>query len=174
MWVLVWPVHLYRVSASACGGQRGHWSPGIAVQMVVNIIWVLGTKLRFPGRAVNALNHKAIFPASIFLPVTETSVHCELCWSCFQYKAYVLHWRTRAPYFLCFCHLRFLGNCYMCFAASKQYFEKYPGDHELLWEVEGVGHWHQRIPVTRALQREAIKVTGKTSRIWDSLKKSTQ
>jgi hypothetical protein len=50
----------------------------------------------------------------------------------------------------------------MCFAASKQYFEKYPGDHELLWEVEGVGHWHQRVPVTRALQREAIKATGKT------------
>uniref|UniRef100_D3ZKX8 Family with sequence similarity 169, member A n=1 Tax=Rattus norvegicus TaxID=10116 RepID=D3ZKX8_RAT len=43
--------------------------------------------------------------------------------------------------------------------ASKQYFEKYPGDHELLWEVEGVGHWHQRIPITRALQREAVNVT---------------
>ncbi|XP_063479225.1 soluble lamin-associated protein of 75 kDa isoform X4 [Symphalangus syndactylus] len=42
--------------------------------------------------------------------------------------------------------------------ACKQYFEKYPGDHELLWEVEGVGHWYQRIPVTRALQREALKI----------------
>lgn len=39
------------------------------------------------------------------------------------------------------------------------YFEKYPGDHELLWEVEGVGHWYQRIPVTRALQRETLKIT---------------
>ncbi|KAL1783103.1 soluble lamin-associated protein of 75 kDa [Sigmodon hispidus] len=47
----------------------------------------------------------------------------------------------------------------LMYTASKQYFEKYPGDHELLWEVEGVGHWHQRLPVTRALQREAIKVT---------------
>ncbi|XP_059132252.1 soluble lamin-associated protein of 75 kDa [Peromyscus eremicus] len=47
----------------------------------------------------------------------------------------------------------------LMYTASKQYFEKYPGDHELLWEVEGVGHWHQRTPVTRALQREAIKVT---------------
>ncbi|CAH6787553.1 soluble lamin-associated protein of 75 kDa [Phodopus roborovskii] len=47
----------------------------------------------------------------------------------------------------------------LMYTASKQYFEKYPGDHELLWEVEGVGHWHQRIPVSRALQREAIKVT---------------
>lgn len=47
----------------------------------------------------------------------------------------------------------------LMYTASKQYFEKYPGDHELLWEVEGVGHWHQRVPVTRALQREAIKAT---------------
>lgn len=45
------------------------------------------------------------------------------------------------------------------YTASKQYFEKYPRDHELLWEVEGVGHWHQQIPVTRALQRDAIKLT---------------
>uniref|UniRef100_A0A9L0JYG6 Family with sequence similarity 169 member A n=1 Tax=Equus asinus TaxID=9793 RepID=A0A9L0JYG6_EQUAS len=43
--------------------------------------------------------------------------------------------------------------------ACKQYFEKYPGDHELLWEVEGVGHWYQRMPVTRALQRETLKIT---------------
>uniref|UniRef100_A0A2K6UQQ7 Family with sequence similarity 169 member A n=1 Tax=Saimiri boliviensis boliviensis TaxID=39432 RepID=A0A2K6UQQ7_SAIBB len=42
--------------------------------------------------------------------------------------------------------------------ACKQYFDKYPGDHELLWEVEGVGHWYQRIPVTRALQRETLKI----------------
>ncbi|XP_008827946.1 soluble lamin-associated protein of 75 kDa isoform X2 [Nannospalax galili] len=47
----------------------------------------------------------------------------------------------------------------LMYTASRQYFEKYPGDHELLWEVEGVGHWHQRTPVTRALQREALKMT---------------
>uniref|UniRef100_A0A8D0ZK12 Family with sequence similarity 169 member A n=1 Tax=Sus scrofa TaxID=9823 RepID=A0A8D0ZK12_PIG len=47
----------------------------------------------------------------------------------------------------------------LMYTACKQYFEKYPGDHELLWEVEGVGHWYQRIPVTRALQREALKMT---------------
>nr|XP_044989552.1 soluble lamin-associated protein of 75 kDa [Jaculus jaculus]XP_044989553.1 soluble lamin-associated protein of 75 kDa [Jaculus jaculus]XP_044989554.1 soluble lamin-associated protein of 75 kDa [Jaculus jaculus] len=46
----------------------------------------------------------------------------------------------------------------LMYTASKQYFEKYPGDHELLWEVEGVGHWFQRIPVTRALQRDALKM----------------
>ncbi|XP_008584277.1 PREDICTED: soluble lamin-associated protein of 75 kDa [Galeopterus variegatus] len=46
----------------------------------------------------------------------------------------------------------------LMYTACKQYFEKYPGDHELLWEVEGVGHWYQRIPVTRALQRETLKI----------------
>ncbi|XP_048224006.1 soluble lamin-associated protein of 75 kDa isoform X2 [Perognathus longimembris pacificus] len=47
----------------------------------------------------------------------------------------------------------------LMYTASKQYVEKYPGDHELLWEVEGVGNWYQRIPVTRALQRETLKIT---------------
>ncbi|KAM9253971.1 soluble lamin-associated protein of 75 kDa isoform 3-T3 [Dugong dugon] len=47
----------------------------------------------------------------------------------------------------------------LMYTACKQYFEKYPGDHELLWEVEGVGHWYQRIPITRALQRETLKIT---------------
>ncbi|XP_039329600.1 soluble lamin-associated protein of 75 kDa isoform X7 [Saimiri boliviensis] len=46
----------------------------------------------------------------------------------------------------------------LMYTACKQYFDKYPGDHELLWEVEGVGHWYQRIPVTRALQRETLKI----------------
>ncbi|CAK6444319.1 unnamed protein product [Pipistrellus nathusii] len=45
------------------------------------------------------------------------------------------------------------------YEACKQYCEKYPGDHELLWEVEGVGQWYQRIPVTRALQRETLRLT---------------
>ncbi|KAM5264643.1 soluble lamin-associated protein of 75 kDa isoform 2-T2 [Ctenodactylus gundi] len=47
----------------------------------------------------------------------------------------------------------------LMYTACKQYFEKYPGDHELLWEVEGVGHWYQRIPAARALQRETLKIT---------------
>ncbi|XP_066097197.1 soluble lamin-associated protein of 75 kDa isoform X1 [Saccopteryx bilineata] len=51
----------------------------------------------------------------------------------------------------------------LMYTACKQYFEKYPGDHELLWEVEGVGHWCQRIPVTRALQRETLKITAVSS-----------
>ncbi|XP_054979974.1 soluble lamin-associated protein of 75 kDa isoform X2 [Sorex araneus] len=45
----------------------------------------------------------------------------------------------------------------LMYTACKQYFEKYPGDHELLWEVEGVGHWYQRKPISRALQRETLK-----------------
>ncbi|XP_057397421.1 soluble lamin-associated protein of 75 kDa isoform X4 [Balaenoptera acutorostrata] len=47
----------------------------------------------------------------------------------------------------------------LMYLACNQYFEKYPGDHELLWEVEGIGHWYQRIPITRALQRETFKIT---------------
>lgn len=54
--------------------------------------------------------------------------------------------------------LRYPLSSFM-YTACKQYFEKYPGDHELLWEVEGVGHWYQRIPVMRALQRETLKIT---------------
>ncbi|XP_008048930.1 soluble lamin-associated protein of 75 kDa isoform X2 [Carlito syrichta] len=46
----------------------------------------------------------------------------------------------------------------LMYTACRQYFDKYPGDHELLWEVEGVGHWYQRIPITRALQRETLKI----------------
>ncbi|XP_072483231.1 soluble lamin-associated protein of 75 kDa-like [Notamacropus eugenii] len=44
--------------------------------------------------------------------------------------------------------------------ACRQYFEKYPGDHDLLWEVEGTGQWHQRIPIISALQREAFRHAG--------------
>ncbi|XP_060056809.1 LOW QUALITY PROTEIN: soluble lamin-associated protein of 75 kDa [Erinaceus europaeus] len=46
----------------------------------------------------------------------------------------------------------------LLYTACKQYFDKYPGDHELLWEVEGVGHWCQRVPVSRALQRETLRI----------------
>lgn len=50
--------------------------------------------------------------------------------------------------------------CFVCLAC-KQYFEKYPGDHDLLWEVEGAGHWFQRTPITSVLQREMLKTIGK-------------
>ncbi|XP_030367098.1 soluble lamin-associated protein of 75 kDa-like [Strigops habroptila] len=47
--------------------------------------------------------------------------------------------------------------------ACKHYFEKYPGDHDLLWEVEGAGHWFQRTPITTVLQREKLKITAEVS-----------
>ncbi|KAL8203730.1 UNVERIFIED_CONTAM: hypothetical protein K2H54_060371 [Gekko kuhli] len=45
-------------------------------------------------------------------------------------------------------------------SACQKYFEKYPGDHDLLWEVEGVGHWHQRTLVASILEKEAIRYIG--------------
>uniref|UniRef100_A0A8C7A1M3 Family with sequence similarity 169 member A n=1 Tax=Nothoprocta perdicaria TaxID=30464 RepID=A0A8C7A1M3_NOTPE len=55
--------------------------------------------------------------------------------------------------------LRYPLSSFM-YTACKRYFEKYPGDHDLLWEVEGAGHWFQRTPITTVLQREKFKVTG--------------
>uniref|UniRef100_A0A8C7A594 Family with sequence similarity 169 member A n=1 Tax=Nothoprocta perdicaria TaxID=30464 RepID=A0A8C7A594_NOTPE len=54
--------------------------------------------------------------------------------------------------------LRYPLSSFM-YTACKRYFEKYPGDHDLLWEVEGAGHWFQRTPITTVLQREKFKVT---------------
>ncbi|XP_074850336.1 soluble lamin-associated protein of 75 kDa [Carettochelys insculpta] len=55
--------------------------------------------------------------------------------------------------------LRYPLSSFM-YTACKQYFEKYPGDHDLLWEVEGAGYWFQRTLVTSVLQREALETTG--------------
>ncbi|XP_060617646.2 soluble lamin-associated protein of 75 kDa [Anolis sagrei] len=41
--------------------------------------------------------------------------------------------------------------------ACQKYFERYPGDHDLLWEVEGIGHSHQITPVASILQRDNSK-----------------
>uniref|UniRef100_A0A8C8RT11 Family with sequence similarity 169 member A n=1 Tax=Pelusios castaneus TaxID=367368 RepID=A0A8C8RT11_9SAUR len=51
------------------------------------------------------------------------------------------------------------------YTACKQYYEKYPGDHDLLWEVEGAGHWFQRTPITNVLRRETLKTTASKSNI---------
>ncbi|XP_075302822.1 soluble lamin-associated protein of 75 kDa-like isoform X2 [Opisthocomus hoazin] len=53
--------------------------------------------------------------------------------------------------------LRYPLSSFM-YIACKHYFEKYPGDHDLLWEVEGVGHWFQRTPITTVLQREKLRI----------------
>ncbi|KAM8793243.1 soluble lamin-associated protein of 75 kDa-like [Eudromia elegans] len=54
--------------------------------------------------------------------------------------------------------LRYPLSSFM-YTVCKYYFEKYPGDHDLLWEVEGAGHWFQRTPITTVLQREKLKIT---------------
>ncbi|NXQ86155.1 F169A protein, partial [Nyctibius grandis] len=51
---------------------------------------------------------------------------------------------------------------YLC-SACKHYFEKYTGNHDLLWEVEGAGHWFQRTPITTVLQREKLKIAAEVS-----------
>uniref|UniRef100_A0A670XVJ2 Family with sequence similarity 169 member A n=1 Tax=Pseudonaja textilis TaxID=8673 RepID=A0A670XVJ2_PSETE len=55
--------------------------------------------------------------------------------------------------------LRFPLTSFMRTACQK-YFERYPGDRDLLWEVEGIGHWHQRTPIATVLQRESLKLKG--------------
>uniref|UniRef100_A0A8C6X5S0 Family with sequence similarity 169 member A n=1 Tax=Naja naja TaxID=35670 RepID=A0A8C6X5S0_NAJNA len=56
--------------------------------------------------------------------------------------------------------LRFPLTSFMRTACQK-YFERYPGDRDLLWEVEGIGHWHQRTPIATVLQRESLKLKGR-------------
>ncbi|KFP86403.1 Soluble lamin-associated protein of 75 kDa, partial [Acanthisitta chloris] len=41
------------------------------------------------------------------------------------------------------------------YTACKQYLEKYPGDRNLLWQVEGAGDWFQRQPIMSIVQQEA-------------------
>ncbi|XP_074992956.1 soluble lamin-associated protein of 75 kDa isoform X2 [Calonectris borealis] len=49
------------------------------------------------------------------------------------------------------------------YTACKQYLEKYPGDHNLLWEVEGAGHWFQRTSIMYVLQKEKLKIAAEAS-----------
>ncbi|XP_050770814.1 soluble lamin-associated protein of 75 kDa-like [Gymnogyps californianus] len=59
--------------------------------------------------------------------------------------------------------LRYPLSSFM-YIACKHYFEKYPGNHDLLWEVEGAGHhWFQRTPITTVLQREKLKIAAEVS-----------
>ncbi|XP_038025763.1 soluble lamin-associated protein of 75 kDa isoform X4 [Anas platyrhynchos] len=52
--------------------------------------------------------------------------------------------------------LRYPLSTFMC-TACKQYFEKYPGDHDLLYEAEGVGLWFQRTSIATVLKREELR-----------------
>ncbi|NXJ50946.1 F169A protein, partial [Spizaetus tyrannus] len=48
----------------------------------------------------------------------------------------------------------YTGKLFSC----KQYLEKYPEDHNLLWEVEGAGCWFQRTSVISKWQKEKLKI----------------
>ncbi|KAM9167372.1 soluble lamin-associated protein of 75 kDa [Mergus octosetaceus] len=52
--------------------------------------------------------------------------------------------------------LRYPLSPFMC-TACKQYFEKYPGDHDLFCETEGVGLWFQRTSIASVLKREELR-----------------
>ncbi|NWS90109.1 F169A protein, partial [Toxostoma redivivum] len=43
-------------------------------------------------------------------------------------------------------------------SACKQYLEKYPGDINLLWQVEGGGDWFQRKSIMSIVQKENLKI----------------
>ncbi|KFP87339.1 Soluble lamin-associated protein of 75 kDa, partial [Apaloderma vittatum] len=49
------------------------------------------------------------------------------------------------------------------YTACKQYFEKYPGNPHLLWEVEGAGNWFQRTSIMAMLQHEKRITAGEAS-----------
>ncbi|NXP09650.1 F169A protein, partial [Thinocorus orbignyianus] len=48
----------------------------------------------------------------------------------------------------------YTGNLFNLFFSCKQYLEKYPEDHKLLWEVEGPGCWFQRSNIMIMIQDE--------------------
>ncbi|KFQ05397.1 Soluble lamin-associated protein of 75 kDa [Leptosomus discolor] len=50
-----------------------------------------------------------------------------------------------------------LAFSYVC-SACEQYLEKYPGDQDLLWEVQGAGHWFQRRSIMSIWQMEQCKI----------------
>ncbi|KGL83353.1 Soluble lamin-associated protein of 75 kDa [Tinamus guttatus] len=49
------------------------------------------------------------------------------------------------------------------YTVCKRYLEKYPGDHDLLWEVQEPGHWYQLTSVATILQRRRLKITEEAS-----------
>ncbi|XP_074022756.1 soluble lamin-associated protein of 75 kDa [Numenius arquata] len=54
------------------------------------------------------------------------------------------------------------------YTACKQYLEKYPGDHKLLWEVEGPGCWFQRSNIMAMMQNEKLKMEAEASQEEES------
>ncbi|XP_077143591.1 soluble lamin-associated protein of 75 kDa isoform X2 [Ranitomeya variabilis] len=60
------------------------------------------------------------------------------------------------------------------YAACKQYIDKYPGDQELLWEVEGVGHWFQRTLIASIIRKESQRLLDKENAKDDVVLPSTE
>ncbi|NXY64796.1 F169A protein, partial [Callaeas wilsoni] len=54
-------------------------------------------------------------------------------------------------------------------SACKQYLEKYPGDKNLLWQVEGGGDWFQRKSIMSIVQKENLKIAAEASKKEKSL-----
>ncbi|NXN02984.1 F169A protein, partial [Sylvia borin] len=54
-------------------------------------------------------------------------------------------------------------------SACKQYLEKYPGDKNLLWQVEGGGDWFQRKSIMSIVQEEKLRVAAEASKENKSL-----
>ncbi|XP_062369599.1 soluble lamin-associated protein of 75 kDa [Cinclus cinclus] len=50
------------------------------------------------------------------------------------------------------------------FTACKQYLEKYPGDKNLLWQVEGGGDWFQRKSIMSIVQKENLRIAAEASK----------
>ncbi|NXU38922.1 F169A protein, partial [Drymodes brunneopygia] len=48
-------------------------------------------------------------------------------------------------------------------SACKQYLEKYPGDKNLLWQVEGGGLWFQRKSIMSIVQKENLKIAAEAA-----------
>ncbi|KAL2294479.1 hypothetical protein Nmel_008211 [Mimus melanotis] len=53
---------------------------------------------------------------------------------------------------------------YTVCSACKQYLEKYPGDINLLWQVEGGGDWFQRKSIMSIVQKENLKIAAEASK----------
>ncbi|NXH11689.1 F169A protein, partial [Bucco capensis] len=58
--------------------------------------------------------------------------------------------------------LQYPLSAYM-YTVCKQYFEKYPEDYNLLWEVEGAGHWFQRRSIMSMYENDKRKTQAKSS-----------
>uniref|UniRef100_A0A8C3QK21 Family with sequence similarity 169 member A n=1 Tax=Cyanoderma ruficeps TaxID=181631 RepID=A0A8C3QK21_9PASS len=59
--------------------------------------------------------------------------------------------------------LRYPLSSFM-YTACKQYLEKYPGDKNLLWQVEGGGDWFQRKSIMSIVQNENLRIAAEASK----------